>query len=63
MTRLNSTTYTYDWTPAGDTPDGYTIIPSYCVTAMVVAGLAVNKILTNSDKELSVELDNLMIGY
>ncbi len=48
---------------SGDTPDGYTIIPSYCVTAMVVAGLAVNKILTNSDKELSVELDNLMIGY
>ena len=48
---------------AGDTPDGYTIIPSYCVTAMVVAGLAVNKILTGSDSELSANLEDLYIGY
>jgi hypothetical protein len=48
---------------SGDSQDGYTIIPSYCVTAMVVAGLAVNKILTNSDEELSANLEDLYIGY
>lgn len=48
---------------AADTPDGYQIIPSYCVPAMVVAGLAVNKILTGSNMELSADLDNLYIGY
>lgn len=52
----------WDANPEG-TQDGYTIVPSYCVPAMVVAGLAVNKILTDSESELSAELDNMYIGY
>ena len=47
----------------GDSQDGYVVIPSYCVTAMVVAGLAVNKILTDSTKELSANLEDLYVGY
>lgn len=48
---------------AGDTPDGYQITPSYCVPAILVASLAVHKILTKSEMELSSELDKLFIGY
>ncbi len=46
-----------------DTPDGYTIIPSYVVTATIVAGLAVNKILTGSEEEVSADLKDLYVGY
>ena len=52
----------WDANPDG-TQDGYTVIPSYVVTATLVAGLAVNKILTGSDKELSADINDLYIGY
>jgi len=48
---------------SGDSQDGYRVIPSYVVTATVVAALAVNKILTGSNEELSANLEDLYIGY
>ncbi len=43
----------------GDTPDGYTITPSFISPAIIVAGLAINIILTEQDKEISVDINNL----
>ncbi len=43
----------------GDTPDGYTIIPSYVVPATIVAALAVHKILTNQESDMSCDVDDI----
>ena len=43
----------------GDTPDGYTITPSYCVPAITIASLVVHKVLTNSTKELACTVNDL----
>lgn len=43
----------------GNTPDGYQVVPSYCVPAIVIASLAVHKILTNSDKEIACQVKDL----
>jgi molybdopterin/thiamine biosynthesis adenylyltransferase len=45
----------------GETPDGYQITPSYCVPAIVIAGLAVHKILTNTENELGCQVDALFV--
>lgn len=45
----------------GETPDGYQITPSYCVPAIVIAGLAVHKILTDSDVEMGCQVNNLFV--
>jgi molybdopterin/thiamine biosynthesis adenylyltransferase len=45
----------------GETPDGYQITPSYCVPAIVIAGLAVHKILTNSDVEMGCQVKDLFV--
>ena len=45
----------------GDTPDGYQITPSYCVPAIVIASLAVHKIVTNSDIEMGCQVDRLFV--
>jgi len=45
----------------GETPDGYQITPSYCVPAIVIASMAVHKILTNTDKELGCEVNQLFV--
>ena len=42
-----------------DTPDGYTIIPSFISPAIIVAGLAINIILTKSDKEISIDINEM----
>ena len=44
---------------ADDTPDGYTIIPSYVAPAIIVAAMSVHKVLTNSNSEMGYNLDNL----
>ena len=43
----------------GDTPDGYTITPSFISPAIIVAGLAINTILKGSNKEISIDIDEL----
>ncbi len=43
------------------TEGGYTIIPSFICPASIVASLTVNKILTNSDQEISCNLTDLYI--
>lgn len=43
----------------GDTPDGYTVTPSWCVPAIVIASLAVAKVLKYTDKEFNGNLINL----
>jgi molybdopterin/thiamine biosynthesis adenylyltransferase len=45
----------------GDTPDGYQIVPSYCVPAIVIASLAVHKILTESTKEVGCQVKDLFV--
>ena len=45
----------------GDTPDGYQITPSYCVPAIVVASLAVHKILMESTREVGCKVGDLFI--
>lgn len=44
----------------GDTPDGYTIVPSFISPAIIVAGIAVNKVLTNSDKTCSIDINDIV---
>ena len=41
------------------TQDGYTIIPSFISPAIIVAGLAINIILTDSDKEVSIDINEM----
>jgi len=48
----------WDTNPDGS-QDGYTIIPSFISPAQIVAGMAINKILTNSDKEVSVDINDI----
>lgn len=43
----------------GDTPDGYTIVPSFISPAIIVAGLAINTILTKSSKEISIDINEM----
>ena len=43
----------------GDTPDGYTITPSFISPAIIVAGLAVNIVLTEQDKEISIDINEM----
>ncbi len=43
----------------GETPDGYTIIPSFISPAIIVAGMAINIILTNTSKEISIDINEL----
>lgn len=45
----------------GDTPDGYQIVPSYCVPAITIASLAVHKILTDSDIEMGCQVNDLFV--
>lgn len=45
----------------GETPDGYQITPSYCVPAIVIAGLAVHKVLMESDTEMGCKVDDLFV--
>lgn len=45
----------------GQTPDGYTITPSFVVPAVVVAALTVGKVLKYGDKQLSCELKDLYL--
>lgn len=45
----------------GETPDGYQITPSYCVPAIVIAGLAVHKILTSSEIEMGCQVKDLFV--
>jgi len=45
----------------GNTPDGYQITPSYCVPAIVIASMAVHKILTDSNMELGCKVNDLFI--
>ena len=48
----------WDANPEG-TQDGYTIVPSFISPAIIVAGLAVNIVLTNSDKEVSMDINEM----
>jgi hypothetical protein len=48
----------WDTNPDGSA-DGYTIVPSFICPAIIVAGIAVNKILTNSDKECSIDINDI----
>ena len=48
----------WDANPEGS-QDGYTIIPSYISPAIIVAGLAINTILTDGDREISVDINDL----
>lgn len=43
----------------GNTPDGYTIVPSFVVPAVTVAALVVGKVLKYQDRELSANLREL----
>lgn len=43
----------------GDTPDGYTIIPSYVVPATVIGALAAHKILTESTNQIATTIDDM----
>ena len=45
----------------GVTPDGYQITPSYCVPAIVIASLAVHKILTDSSQEIGCKVNDLFV--
>jgi len=45
----------------GETPDGYQITPSYCVPAIVIASLAVHKVLTDSDIEMGCQVKDLFV--
>ena len=45
----------------GNTPDGYQITPSYCVPAIIIASLAVHKILVESTKEVGCRVNDLFI--
>ena len=48
----------WDIDPDGS-PDGYTIVPSFISPAIIVAGLTVNKVLTGSDKECSIDINDI----
>ena len=57
---ISNTIPLWDATPER-TEGGYTIIPSFICPAAIVASLTVNKVLTNSDKEISCNLTDLYI--
>jgi molybdopterin/thiamine biosynthesis adenylyltransferase len=44
---------------AGETPDGYTITPSWAVPAVIIAALAVGKILKYHDKEIGCDIADI----
>jgi Zn-dependent alcohol dehydrogenase len=47
----------------GDDEDGYNVVPSFVVPAVVVAGLAVDKILKGHRKEVSSDIVDLFNHY
>jgi len=47
-----------DW-DVGDTPDGYTITPSWVVPTVIIAALAVGKVLKYNDGEMGYTLDRM----
>lgn len=44
---------------AGDTQDGYRITPSWCVPAIIIAALAVGKVMKYHNKEMGCHLSEL----
>jgi molybdopterin/thiamine biosynthesis adenylyltransferase len=49
----------WDANPDGSA-DCYTIVTSFIWPSIIVAGIAINKILTNSDKECSIDINDIV---
>lgn len=57
-TRMSLNDKVAQW-DAGETQDGYRVTPSWCVPAIVIAALAVGKVMKYHDKEMGCDLSEL----